>query len=399
VIAAGSLMAATLLAAPAATSAGSYPLHPGVLEAARARVAAGDPSIRSAFLRLRAEADAALDLTPRTVMDKKTRAASGDPHDYFSLAPYWWPDPARPDGRPYIRRDGETNPESREGTDRPMVQPLGEAFDTLALAYFFTGEERYAAKAVSLLRAFFLDPATRMNPHLQYAQAIPGINDGRGIGIIEGRYLMYFYEAQPLLFDSAAWTKADEKAFREWVEAFLHWIRTSANGREEGAEKNNHGTWYDVQVGQMLLFLGHRDEAREHLAHALESRITTQIEPDGRQPYEAVRTKSFNYFLLNLTGLVRLAVLGEQVGIDAWAIETDDGRRLEKAAAFVAPYADGKREWIAKDIDVADRTRVLPLLVEAARHAPRAGFAETLERYAGTDAADARWRLFTSPPR
>ena len=365
-----------------------------MLETARARIARAEPGARPAFDRLRADAEAALKVAPRSVVDKPLRAASGDPHDYFSFGPYWWPDPARPDGLPYIRRDGQTNPESRRGTDRNTAQAMGEAFETLALAYHFTGHEPYAEHAVRLLRAWFLDPATRMNPHLRHAQAVPGHNDGRGIGIIEGRYLLYFAEAQPFIFDSPAWTKADERGYREWLEAFRHWLLTSENGKDEADEINNHGTWYDVQVVHLALFLGHREEARAYVARALAHRIATQIEPDGRQPHELARTRSFNYCALNLTGLLRLAVLAEHVGVDAWAVRTEDGRSLGKAIAFLAPYVDPGKEWVTTDLDAPDRTRILPMLVESLRHADDPTLRALLERHEATAPADARWRLF-----
>lgn len=357
-------------------------------------MARAEVAVRPALVRLRADADAALQLAPRSVIDKRLRARSGDPHDYFSFGPYWWPDPARPGGLPYIRRDGETNPESRQGTDRNTAQAMGEAFETLALAYHFTRHEPYAEHAVRLLRTWFLDPATRMNPHLQYAQAVPGHSDGRGIGIIEGRYLLYFCEAQPLLFDSPAWTKADERGYREWLEAFRYWLLTSENGKDEADEENNHGTWYDVQIVQISLFLGHREEARSYVQRALELRIATQIDPEGRQPHELARTRSFNYSALNLAGLLRLAVLAEHMGVDAWKIGTEDGRRLEKAVAFLAPYLDPDKDWIAQDIDTLDRTRILPMLVETLRHSDDPRYRALLERHDATAPADARWRLF-----
>ena len=371
-----------------------YPQHPGLLDAARARFAAQEAGPAAAAARLRTDADAALRVTPRSVVDKKLRAASGDPHDYFSFGPYWWPDPDRTGGLPYIRRDGQTNPEAREGTDRNPAQAMGEAFETLALAYHFTGHEPYAQHATRLLRTWFLDPATRMTPHMRYAQAVPGVSDGRGIGIIEGRYLLYFCESQPLIFASGAWTKEDEKAYREWVEAFRHWLLTSENGRDEADEENNHGTWYDVQVVQTALFLGHREEAREYVARALAHRLATQVEPDGRQPHELARTRSFNYCALNLTGLVRLAVLAEHVGVDAWAIRTEDGRSLERAVAFMAPYVDPAKEWLTRDIDAHDRTRLLPLLAETLRHVNAPELRRLLETHEGTAPADARFRLF-----
>jgi len=391
------LLTTAVLAATATASAAAvdYPIvHPGLLEAARAKVSTGDASVKAPFDALRAQADDALRLEPRSVMDKALTAASGDRHDYFSFGPYWWPDPSKPDGLPYIRRDGETNPKARQGTDRPTAQVMGEAFEALALAYHFTGHEPYADHAARLLRTWFLDPATRMNPHLQHAQAIPGINDGRGIGIIEGRYLLYFTEAQPFLFDSPAWTKADERGYRQWRESFLHWLLTSDNGRDEADELNNHGTWYDIQVVELHLSLGHADEARSYVEKALAHRIATQIEPDGRQPYELARTRSFNYCALNLAGLLRLAVLAENVGVDAWGVRTADGRSLAKAVEFLAPYADAGKEWLATNIDDQDRTRIVPMLVEALRHVDDAEWRRLVSRHEGSAPADARWRLF-----
>jgi hypothetical protein len=396
-------MNATLASAVALTAAmGSaeptvplvYTLHPGALAAARERVRRDDPAVRPAFSALRAEADRALELTPPSVMDKKQTAASGDRHDYFSFGPYWWPDPGTPDGRPYIRRDGQTNPAARQGTDRLPVQQMGDAFETLAYAYFFTGREDYAQQAVRLLRAWFLDPATRMNPHMRYAQAIPGVTDGRGIGIIEARYFMRCVEAYPLVFGSPAWTKEDERGFREWLVAWRDWLRGSENGRDEADEENNHGTLYDVTLAQLDLMLGHGEEAKAHLAAATRQRIASQIEPDGRQPKELARTRSFNYSMLNLQGLVQLAVLGEYVGVDAWSIETEDGRSLAAAFGFHAPFADPAREWIADDIDRADRARVLPLLAEAVRHLDDEALRALLARHEAQAPAEARWRLF-----
>jgi len=390
-------IAAVLVAwAPSAAAADlDYPiLHPGVLDAARVKVAEGDASVTAPFTALRAQADQALVLTPRSVMDKALRASSGDPHDYFSFGPYWWPDPAKADGLPYIRRDGETNPAARQGTDRPTAQVMGEAFEALALAYHITGHEPYAAQAVRLLRTWFLDPATCMNPHMQHAQAIPGVSDGRGIGIIEGRYLLAFHEAQPLVFRSPSWTKEDERDYRRWREAFLRWLLTSENGRDEADEENNHGTWYDVQVAELQLSLGHVDEARAFLESALRHRLDTQLDADGSQPHELARTRSFNYSVLNLNGLLRLAVLAEHVGLDAWSVRTPRGRTLEKAVSFLAPFANPQREWVAPNIDEQDRTRILPLLAEAARHEGGRGYAEILARHEGAAPADARWRLF-----
>src|SRR5215467_1413789 len=185
-----------------------------------------DAALRPAMEALSREADKALKAGPFSVTRKERVAPGGDKHDYLSLAPYWWPDPKSKDGLPYIRRDGETNPESKRGTDAPVIVEMATAVETLAVAYYFTGEERYAERAALLIRAWFLDPATKMNPNFRYAQAVPGHNDGRGAGLIESRHFIKIADASGLLSGSRAWTAADERVLAAWFREFVNWMQT-----------------------------------------------------------------------------------------------------------------------------------------------------------------------------
>jgi hypothetical protein len=312
----------------------------------RDRVRAGDAVLGKAVTRLRAEADEALKRGPFSVVHKTALPKGADPHDYRSLGPYWWPDPAKPDGLPWIRKDGERNPQTAtEASDSRRHGDMRGAVSTLALAYYLTGHEPYAERAALLLRTWYLDPRTRMNPHLQYGQAIPGINTGRGIGIIETARLAHLLDRAELLAGSPAWTAEDRRGLRDWMAAYLEWLLTSSHGQDEARTTNNHGSWYDVQVAGLALRTGQPDKARVQLDNVMRARIAAQVQPDGRQPRELERTRALAYSLFNLEAFMCAAALGDRVGVDLWSFETPDGRSLRRALDYLLPYADPSTKW------------------------------------------------------
>jgi Alginate lyase len=335
---------------------------------ATAKQRAGDKSIAPAIARLERDAQKALSAGPFSVVTKTVTPPSGDKHDYMSQAPYFWPDPKSANGLPYIRRDGERNPEIEKINNHRVKDQMEAAVETLALAYYFKGDEVYAQKATQMLRTFFLEPVTRMNPNLQFAQGIPGVNTGRGIGLIETRGLTKVVDAIGLLDGSKAWTSTDQKGMEEWFGKFLQWMLDSKNGRDEAAAKNNHGTFYDVQIVSFALFLGKNDLARSVLETAKTKRIAVQIEPDGRQPLELVRTKAWSYSVGNLDGLMLLARLGETLGVDLWNYETSDGRSIRKALDFLAPFAVSEKKWTYQQLGEWPPQMLFPLIRRASQH-------------------------------
>ena len=314
------------------------------LAATRPKVLAGDQLFAAALAALERDAKQSLQAGPFSVMNKTNIPPSSDRHDYLSIAPYFWPNPDTTNGLPYVRRDGERNPANRT-SDRRHLSGLVDNVETLALAWYFTGNETYATKATQLLRTWFLDPTTRMNPNFQFAQAVPGVNTGRGIGLIESVGLTEVVDAVGLLAGAQAWTDTDQRGTERWFTEFLHWMLESKHGRDEAAAKNNHGTWYDVQVASFALFTGRRELATNVLQAAREKRVARQVESDGRQPLELERTRAWSYSVMNLRGMMSLATLGEQVGVELWRYESKDGRSLRKAVDYLAPFALREKKW------------------------------------------------------
>jgi hypothetical protein len=310
-----------------------------------------DPKYEEVSKRLKKNADKAVLRGPYSVMDKKEVGPSGDKHDYLSLARYWWPNPDTSDGLPYVRRDGRTNDKALQQGDHVTMCNMCDDVETLALAGFYFNDSTYSRRAAELLRVWFLDPATRMNPNIKYGQAIPGRNDGRGSGIIDTRHFLRVIDSVALLRQSGAWVDEDNAALQAWMSQYLDWLLTSDAGQHEHAENNNHGTWYDVQTAAIALYVGKSDVVRDIVEHAKNYRVARCIEPDGTQPAELERTRSLHYCVFNLSALSVLARLGESVNVDLWSYQSADGRGIRRALDYVTPYLAGQQTWEHQQID------------------------------------------------
>jgi hypothetical protein len=344
-----------------------FQFDPADIARVKDRIAAGDKELTAALADLVKQADKDLKAGPFSVVtnDKPHGPPSGDKHDYVSMAPYFWPDPDKKDGLPYLRKDGKINPE-REKYDAPLLRKMTSAVWNLSLVYYLTGDEKYAAHAAKLLRVWFLDAETKMNPNLNYGQFVPGVNEGRGNGIIDTVALLKVVDAVGLLGGSKAWVKADQDGMESWLRDYLRWLRTSKHGKEEAAAANNHGTWYDVQVASFALFVGDKVFAKQVIEEAKTKRIARQIEPDGRQPLELKRTKAFDYSRGNLEALMALATLGDKLGVDLWRFETKDGRGIRKALDWLVPFATGEKKWEYEQLNGLQGGALAPLLRRAA---------------------------------
>jgi hypothetical protein len=321
---------------------------PSRLGALRRRLESRDAAVVDQAARLRTQAESLLALPAPAVVDKQptTHSPTSDPHDYVSIASYFHPDPAKVDGLPYISRDGELSCDFAR-YDRPRWDAAAAAIILAARAAVVFGEQRFAADARRRLRRWFLDPSTRMTPHLRFAQFVPGGASGRPYGIIDfALYLpdVLVAERQLAALADSPWTVDDARALTGWCEQFLAWLETSELGRLEEAQGNNHGTCFDRLAVALALHLGDRDRAVSRLRE-VPRRIARQIEPDGSMPGELRRTCSFGYSALNTRAFVELAAAGRLLGVDLWEWRGDGGRGIPAAVSFIHRHACSREPW------------------------------------------------------
>ena len=304
-----------------------------------------DEKYRPAYELLLKKAEKYLDLPYYSVMKKKHIAPTGNKHDYMSLAPYFWPNPHTPDSLPYITRDGERNPELNE-YDRNSLGNMCEMVINLSLAHFFSNKPEYADKAAEQIRVWFLDPETKMNPHLTYAQFVPGENGnkGRSYGIIDIYSFLEMLDGVALLQHARALDRQDMTTLQDWFTELLHWLTTDKMGLAEKNARNNHSIAYDAICARFALFVNDRERFNTILSEFPEKRLYPQIEPDGSQPLELTRTLALHYTLYNIDHMLDLCQMAGEQGKILYFTHSEDGRSIGKAIDFIAPYTGKPQE-------------------------------------------------------
>lgn len=295
---------------------------------------------RARVLRL---ANGYLTAEPTTITASHSSRSGGGLHDFFSEGDYWWPDPQHPGG-PYIRQDGLTNPDNFTAHREAMVR-LSLIVPALVAAWKLTGQRRYAERAAAHLRAWFIDPSTSMNPNLEYAQAIFGVDKGRGIGIIDTIHLVEPARAAGLLLNSDVFSLEEHLTLRGWFADYLKWMTTSRNGKDERDAKNNHGSCWVLQVAEFAR-LTENHQLMDYCRNSFRTRlIPDQVAPNGSLPLELARTRPYSYALFDMDILSTIAQSLSTPSDNLFTFQLPDGRGLRNVVAYMAPFIKDKQFW------------------------------------------------------
>ena len=297
-------------------------------------------------------AAAYLALEPATITAFPSDKSPGGVHDYFSQADYFWPDPKNPNG-PYVNRDGQSNPDNFNGHRKAMIA-LSIRMPALTAAWLLTKDRRYGKLACEHLRAWFVTPATRMNPNLEYSQGVHGVSTGRSYGIIDTLHLVEVARAASIVAPMLMSTE-DFAALKDWFRSYLAWMKTSDKGKTERDALNNHATCWALQAAELARLIGDdatRNEVRRQYTDVL---LPGQLGVDGSFPKELVRTKPYSYSIFNFDVMAALCQSLKGVGTDLFSFRLKDGRGVSKAAEFLYPYLKDKSAWpYAKDVEHFD---------------------------------------------
>ena len=303
---------------------------------------------QDAARRLRAEADKRIKDGPWSVTAERPKGVEIDEHDYYSEAPYWWPNPENPGG-PYIRKDGLFNP-ARFTANKTALNAVADAVFTLGAAAYLLDDPRYAQRAARDVRTWFIDPRTRMNPNLDFAQAIRGVNQGRGAGILDGRVFIRALQGMDFLAQTGSWDAKDQAAVRHWFEDYLHWLTHSNNAEDQKSSGNSHASWWTAQVAAVSGYVENNTEQQMAFNYYREHIFPRQIRRNGSAPGEEARTRSLSYSAFNLEAYSMICRMAQVRGTDLWNVRAKSGATIATVIDYLEPYFSDPKKWAKKQI-------------------------------------------------
>ena len=303
-----------------------------------------------AVRRLRAEAEKRMKDGPWSVTAERPKSIELDldAHDYYSQAPYWWPDPTNPTGA-FVRRDGQANPD-RFMANRIAFGAMSDTVFTLGAAAFLLDDTRYAQRAARDINAWFVNPKTRMNPNLEFAQVVRGSEAARGEGILDGRVLIHAIEGMEFLAHTGAWDPKEQAAVHKWFEEYLDWLAHSKKGQYEKKSGNNHASWWTAQIAAVASFVQNKADMTLAFNYYRDRILPAQIRSDGSAPREEARTRSLSYSAFNLEAYATTCRIAEVNGENLWNVEGRKGVTIATVIEYLRPYLQDPKNWNKEQI-------------------------------------------------
>jgi hypothetical protein len=294
--------------------------------------------------RLRVEADKRMKEGPWSVTTDRPKGVDLDPHEYYSEAAYFWPNPENPGG-PYLHKDGQAYP-GRIVANQTSLNAMSDAVFTLGVASFLLDNAAYGKRAATVIHAWFLNPKTRMNPDLDYAQSVPGVNNGRGAGIVDGRGLVRAIQGMEFLEQTSNWDPKDQAAVHKWFEDYLHWLLASKNADDEKRSGDNHASWWAAQVAAVGSFVADSKAQQQAFNFYRDHLLPRQILPNGSAPREEVRARSLRLSAFNLEAYSVVCRIAQVRGAaNLWSIHSRGGASIGTAIDYLSPYLLDPKKW------------------------------------------------------
>ena len=273
---------------------------------------------------------------PWSVVDKPKEyvAPSGNPRDYYNVAPHFLP-PILDDGTlgytlPYEKKGWGPIPNQLYGpksdrNDLSRFTSMAYNVTVLSLASFFTGQELFAQYGVKLLKHWFWDEDASMTPHMRFASVRWNWNetDWEGEHITDLQSLYFLLDAVHLMEEGGHMRARQIKLFRQWMQAFLDWLETDLQGTFASSIEGPQGLYFDIMCASIAFYLNDEAKTLYYIQWAT-SRMRAHFNEKYEMGIELSKSHCEDGQMQGLLAWHTLARMADHVGFDLWAHSVSD---------------------------------------------------------------------------
>jgi len=327
------------------------------IQTVKSQLADGSASqeAKDVYKRLLKDANKLLASPNYSVINKTIIPPGATANDFVSISSKAWPDENKPGGLPWVKL-ADTNPDSKsDKVDRQRINDMANTVFTLSQAYYFSDDVKYAAKASSMIKTWFLATRTRMSPHLQYAQTIPGIDKKNSSGVMDGRLIPNnILDSINLIRGSAHWSERFDQVMNQWLTQYLTWLTGSKMGHNAAKKTDRNGSWYYLQTTSLAWYLNDTKALSRNIKFA-KGNLKKQFNSKGGLIKELGRSKSYSDSCFSLEGLTGIAIIANKAGKKFWDLPSKNKSSIAKGINYLIPASiDGNWTDSEEDIDVTD---------------------------------------------
>ena len=225
--------------------------------------------------------------------------------------------------------------------NQTALNAMCDAVFTLGAASFLLDNAGLRQARRPLIHTWFLNPKTRMNPDLDYAQSVPGVNNGRGAGVVDGRVFVRAIQGMEFLAQTGDWDAKDQAAVHKWFEEYLHWLTHQQERHRREEERQQSRFVVGRPGGRRGQFRGNKPRRSNGLQFYRDHLLPRQIMPDGSAPREEMRARSLRLSSFNSGGV--LHDLPHRPGARRWTVERARAQRRQHHRRARLPLALPRR--------------------------------------------------------
>ena len=235
----------------------------------------------------------------------------------------------------------------------------------LTLASYFSDDNSYADHAVSIIKEWFLDQNTKVNPSKVFTEATHRL--------LKTTYVYTLFDSLRLLRKKGRFSEDEWHGLQRWFTQVMEAMDQSARAWRLGYTSKDHiGLYYDIQYSSIAAFINNSTQMYKTIQDSI-ARLYEHVAPDGTLHNEITKKSCESNQIFALAGWQTMDRMASKLGIDLWNQAIDDSdkySRLCRTMVTTISYLSARPRLLCEGPEPSDERIWWPLIHGTIQHCP-----------------------------